>query len=115
ETEFDYLRRSLIGTSTVSKTPLDVRAEWGPTCLQFLQKMYEHPSKASKTYYHKNHLQYFHSVHRSLGELSRVLKTNGKCILVVQDSYYKELHNDLPSIFVEMAQYHGLSLFQRVD
>jgi hypothetical protein len=36
-------------------------------------------------------------------------------VLVVQDSYYKNLHNDLPRIFVEMAARQKLTLIERRD
>ena len=114
-TSFDRLRRGLIGTATVPKTVPDVSQEWGMTCLSFLERLYEHPSKASKSYYYKNHLQYFQSLSISIGELSRVLKTNGQCVLVLQDSFYKELHNDLSRIAVEMGKSAGLILDQRVN
>lgn len=108
--EFDTLRRSLMGTSTVSAEEVMKTAAWGKTCNQFLRKLYAHTSKASKTYYFKNHLQYFASLYASIREISRVLKRNGKCVIVVQDSYYKDIHNDVPKIVVEMAYAHGLRL-----
>ncbi len=35
--------------------------------------------------------------------MSRVLSNDGFCTLVVQDSYYKDVHNDLPQMFVDFA------------
>jgi hypothetical protein len=35
--------------------------------------------------------------------------------LVVQDSFYKEIKNDLPQIVLEMASSRGLNLQSRVD
>src|SRR5262249_55396125 len=58
---FAELRRRLIGTSTVPKLAPPATPEWGPTCNGFLERVESHPSKASKTYYLKSHLQYFHS------------------------------------------------------
>ncbi|MNL83700.1 hypothetical protein D3C87_2114240 [compost metagenome] len=34
---------------------------------------------------------------------------------MVQDSYYKELHNDVPLSLIEMASNSGLKLFRRED
>lgn len=113
--EFDSIRRSLMGASTVSQRAPSANEKWGPTCNDFLERLYQHPSKASKTYYFKNHLQYFGSLKRSLGELGRVLCHGGQCVLVVQDSHYKELRNDVASIAVEMASNDGLLLRRRVD
>ena len=88
---------------------------WGTTCNTFLEQLVHHKSKASKSYYYKNHIQYFDAIYRSLAELHRILIPHGRCILVVQDSYYKDIHNDLPQIFIEMAGANGLQLAHRVD
>jgi len=113
--DFDALRRQLIGNTTVPKVAADPSEDFGPTCLNFLRRLSAHKAKASSTYYYKNHLQYFHAISRSLSEIGRVLKPNGRCVLVVQDSYYKDLHTDLPNIMVEMAQRSRLELGDRFD
>lgn len=115
EKEFDSLRRSLTGTSTVEKVANTLDESWGKTCVSFLDKLYSHPSRASQGYYYKNHLQYFRSLFNSLREISRTLKADGLCFLVVQNSHYKEIHNDVPTIVSEMADGLGLKLFRRDD
>ncbi len=110
---FDLLRRSLMGTSTVPPNDLKYCPEWGRTCIRFLSRLYGHSSKASRTYYFKNHIQYFNSLHISIRELSRVLKRHGACVLVVQDSHYKDLRNDVPQVTEEMALHYGLVLRRR--
>jgi hypothetical protein len=112
---FSSLRKAMIGTAVVPSTPPKRSDSWGPTCLTFLDRISDHPSKASGSYYLKNHLQYFHSVFSSLSELSRTLVVGGTCAIVVQDSYYKEIHNDLPQVFVEMGQANAMRLGHRVD
>jgi SAM-dependent methyltransferase len=112
---FRDLRRELIGSATVPKVIPSTSAEWGGTCLGFLETLREHASKASATYYYKNHLQYFRSLSASIQEISRVLKPDGRCVLVVQDSYYKDLHNDLPLMLAEMATSRGLALEEKCD
>jgi SAM-dependent methyltransferase len=108
--EFDHLRRQLTGTSTVpTKAPASSN-RWGKSCLAFLDRLSLHPSKASKGYYLKNHLQYFDSIYSSLGEISRTLRRGGACVLVVQDSHYKEVHNNVPRIIAEMADQNSLRL-----
>ena len=111
----DQLRRSLMGTSTVKAKAGTVNSAWGGTCGRFLDAMYNHPSKASRSYYFKNHLQYFESLYISISELSRVLKPQGSCALVVQDSFYKEVHNDVPAIVIEMANHVGMFIRRRED
>jgi hypothetical protein len=113
--EFQELRRRLIGNTTVPKIEGAASKRLGPTCLTFLEKLSKHDAKASSTYYYKNHLQYFQSISQSLSELARVLKPEGRCALVLQDSYYKDLHNDLPSMVVEMGKYFSLPLDERSD
>lgn len=114
DSEFDDLRRMLIGTATVPRVAPEANRTWGDTCNSFLGRVASHGSKASAGYYLKSHLQYFSSIYDSVGEISRTLKTNGGCVLVVQDSYYKEIHNDLPKIIVEMSASHSLELVRHV-
>jgi SAM-dependent methyltransferase len=113
--EFGKLRRALIGNTTVPREISEPSDTWGPTCLQFLSKLYRHSAKASSTYYYKNHFQYFRSIHRSLSEASRVLRAGGLCVLVVQDSYYKNIHNDLPRMIIEMGAHCGLPMREKYD
>jgi DNA modification methylase len=110
---FDSLRRSLMGTSTVERHGRACLAEWGETAAEFLDELYAHPSKASKGYYYKSHLQYFDSLYKSVVELHRVLKKGAGCVLVVQDSHYKEIHNDVPTILCEMAESEKFKLQRR--
>jgi DNA modification methylase len=115
EETFKEIRKRLIGTSTVSREDLKRYEQIGINGNIFLDDLYNHYTKASKTYYYKNHIQYFNSICKSLLSIYDVLKVNGTCILVVQDSYYKDLHNDLPKHFVEIANNCGLSLSNKVD
>ena len=112
---FRRLRESMLGTAAIS-TPVPTRLEnWGKTCESFLDKIETHPSKASSTYYLRTHLQYFDGLFTSLKEIARVLKPGAPCILVVQDSHYKDVHNDLPRIATEMAGSLGMALRSRSD
>jgi len=109
------LRERMIGTPTINAKQNYDGSGWGPTCSRFLSAVQDHSSKASSTYYLKYYRQYFASAHASLVEIDRVLKQGGRCVLVVQDSYYKEVQNDLPQIFTEMATGLGWSLKQKID
>lgn len=115
QSEFDILRRGLTGTSTVQRIAPTFESKWGSTCALFLERLYNHQSQASKGYYFKNHLQYFSSLSRSVEEISRILKPGSPCFLVVQDSHYKEIHNDVPTIVTEMANHSGLTIVRRDD
>jgi hypothetical protein len=104
------LREQMIGTPTINKSQNNNGVTLGPICSRFLSAVEGHSSKASSTYYLKYYRQYFASVVTSLAEIDRVLKKSGQCVLVVQDSYYKEIQNDLPRIFIEMATQLGWTL-----
>lgn len=113
--DLDGLRRRLIGTPTVRAGNSEPTEDMGNSCLRFLKGLHRHTSKASSTYYYKNHVQYFLSMRESLSEIRRVLRPTGQCILVVQDSYYKDLHNDLPAIISDMAVCQGFRRAERKD
>jgi hypothetical protein len=116
--DFRVMRESMLGTPTVKNgsTSLPVHeSRWGATCMQVLNSVRDHPSKASSTYYLKNLLQYFHQLFISLSEIARVLACDGSLTLVVQDSYYKEVHIDLATIIEQMTHTLGMRLQARQD
>jgi DNA modification methylase len=115
QTNFAELRSRLMGTTTVPRIAPKILPIFGKTCLDLLNDIKIHPSAASSTYYLKNHLHYFSSLQKSLEEITRVLKPQGIATFVVQDSAYKEIHNDLPTIVSEMACALNLVEFQRDD
>ena len=107
------LSRRMIGTTKVPLADKSASNDWGSTCLEFLDAVERHPSKASSGYYLKTHLDYFDKMDRSIKRIAKALKDGGRMILVVQDSFYKEVHNDLPVIISEMAHKRGLRLSRR--
>jgi hypothetical protein len=111
----EALGRRMIGSTRVPTTKITRTVQWGATCSRFLNAVKKHPSKASAGYYYKTHLDYFAKMHASLTNLTAVLKDGGKAILIVQDSYYKDVHNDLAAIITEMAKGADLRLGRRVD
>jgi DNA methylase len=109
------LRRRMVGTTKVPKNHIDPLDSWGPACLSFLDAVRNHSSRASKTYYYPTHLDYFDKLNRSIAQISRSLRPSAPAFLIVQDSYYKEIHNDLAGIVTEMARSSGLELRRRAD
>lgn len=63
----------------------------------------------------KYYLQYFDSMFQSLGALRRVVKKGSPCGLVVQDSYYKDLHIDLARAVRELSEAQGWTQSERFD
>lgn len=113
--DYQRLRRSLVGTSTVQPSVPVPESGWGDACTSFLEKVRNHHSYASKTYYYKSHVQYYNALYTSIGEASRVCKRGGDLVFVVQNSYYKEVLNDLPLIVEEMGAAFDLETRQRCD
>lgn len=114
--DFNDLRSKMLGTNKIQKTKdVGYSPAWGGVCKDFLKSVAAHGSKASKEYYLKVFLQYFHSFYNSMIELHRVLKQNGTCTLVVQSSYYKDVYLDLPSIIEEMSRLFYWKLEERRD
>ena len=107
--KFKQLRRALLGTTTVPSSVSTPLAAWGNICRRLLSEVGAHRSKASKTYYTKSLHQYFDGLYRSIAEMARVMRPGGHCYLIVQDSYYKEVHVDLPNIVAEMALQTGFA------
>ena len=109
------LGRRMIGSTRVPAAGITREVQWGSTCGQFLRAVKKHPSKASAGYYYKTHLDYFDKMYASLTSLSNALKDGGRMVLVVQDSYYKDVHNDLAAIITEMGKSAHLDLRRRED
>lgn len=109
------LSRQMLGSTRIPTRAIDICPSWGHRCHNFLEALRKHPSKASSGYYYKTHLDYFDKMSRSLRNLVHGLKPGGAAVLVVQDSFYKEIHNDLPSIVTEMCEAHGLRKRRRED
>lgn len=111
----DDLRKRMLGTPISPKDNIQVDPRWGATCVSFLENVRSHSSRASSGYYYNTHLDYFHKLGRCIQRLSQSLKPKGAAVLVVQDSYYKDVHNDLPTIVSEMSRSFGLHLCRRED
>lgn len=114
--EFRRLRARMLGTPLIVRANQEPDERWGETCVRLLKKIRQHHSHASEGYYYKNHLQYFRRLFASFSELSRVVRPRGgRAVLVVQDSHYKDIHNDLPRITTEMLSQCGFDLAMRHD
>jgi hypothetical protein len=112
-TTVEDLGRAMIGSTRVPASQVRKSAAFGITCLDFLERLRAHPSKASSGYYYKTHVDYFRKMVSSLRNLASSLSSDGGAVIVVQDSHYKEIHNDLPAIIIEMAAGCGLHLRRR--
>jgi hypothetical protein len=103
----DQIRMAQMGSPAVyAKMPL-IENEWGKTCKSSLSFIYNHDSHGSRNYYYKIFLKYFSDAYASLSEIRRCLKPSGEGLLVVQNSYYKEIEIQLSKIYQEMFSHLG--------
>ena len=96
------LRSQMLGTPTIIAGQPAVAPPSG-AALEFLGQVDQHPSKGSAHYYSPYFRQYFVGMWRSLAELRRVISEEGHCILVLQDSHYKEYRVPVATIVTELA------------
>lgn len=114
ETALDELRASMVGTPTITGEDTDDHL-LGAAASRFLRKVKQHPSQASSGYYSKFFRQYYTAMRASLTEIRRVTSAGAPVMLVIQDGYYKDVHNDVPGIVADMALGCGFSSFSRQD
>ena len=108
-TSTSELSRQMIGSTRVPLDEITADPRWGQTCTKFLTAVKSHTSKASSGYYLKTHLDYFDKLSASIDRVRAAMKPGAVAVLVVQDSYYKDVHNDLSKIVSEMAVLSGLT------
>jgi len=113
--EFKTFRDKMIGTPTIAKASPSPSAEWGVNCNRVLTIIARHESRAARSYYLKTYLQYFSDLNLSMREIARVLTPGGIAAIVVQDSYFKEVHIDLAKIVTQMGENHGMSMIGQSD
>ncbi len=101
------IRHNTMGAPVITKGEKYQKKSWGPTCNFILDSIKQHPTKAAKSYYWKNIVQYFMDLDNALDEIKRVLKPGGKGLIVVQSSYFKELEIPLAKIYCEFAVNKG--------
>ena len=111
---FRDLRDKMIGTPTITHGA-GTDDSWGATAASLLGSVARHPSRASSSYYKTFFHQYLSGMRDSIAELHRAVRPAGAIVMVVQDSYYKELHADLPRIVEEMGAGCGWELLIRHD
>lgn len=111
--DIEHLRRKMLGTP-LTEGGLSVTPRWGSSATQFVEKASSHDSKAANTYYRNYYLAYLRDLYLSLEAICKATKATGTVALVVQDSYFKEIHFDLPLIVSEMGESLGRSR-ERLD
>jgi hypothetical protein len=113
--QFDLreLRDSMIGTVTIPDKALaskDPDLDWGNACVNVLNRVRGHGSKAASSYYYPTIYNYFSNMHKWLVRVyDNLLKPNGLLFVVVQTSYFKDVEIPIGSILLEMGKLKGFS------
>lgn len=112
--EQERLRRLMLGTTTV-ESQIGRTEGFGLEADSLLDKVATHSSRASSTYYRKWLAQYLDGYQKSILMLTDVMAPSSRVALVVQDSFYKEIHIDLALITRQMCEAAGWAHESRID
>lgn len=80
-----------------------------------ISRIREHHSYASRSYYYKGFLYYFADMKLALQRIQTLLRPGGLALMVVQDTFYKEIHVATPDLLVDIAESIGLRVVGRKD
>ncbi|HTD10361.1 MAG TPA: hypothetical protein VK680_15865 [Solirubrobacteraceae bacterium] len=105
--EVQQLRTRLIGTPTMLTDKSESPIVGSDTLQKLMRRVKRHPSYAARSYYLPFYRQYFKSMSASLFEIDRVARGGSPVILVVQDSWFKDVHVATPTIISELAESIG--------
>ena len=108
--DVESLRRALTGTTLNTRSRHLSEKALCEASKDLLDRITEHPARDSSGYYRRQFQQYLTDASAACKEIARVLKPGGKCVLVVQDSYYQDIHVRLGQIFEQEMASSGLSL-----
>ncbi|MFJ6837604.1 DNA methyltransferase [Streptomyces sp. NPDC091209] len=100
------LRSGLMGTTLIRRQG-ETSADFGKVGSNLLSLIQKHDSKASSGYYLKQAQQYLADLASGLDEITRVARDSATAHLVVQDSFYKDVHVPLADICIDEATMRG--------
>jgi hypothetical protein len=101
----DALKRSMIGTTkVVGKFDLMVPEIWGTSAARAMSSVLNHHSHASARYYYHTYFSYFDRLHSSILQLRRFMRKEACGLIVLQDSFYKDILIPTAQICAEMFE-----------
>ena len=100
----------MVGTTKMRPKIDDSKFALSKTTQEFLREVSQHPSKASSTYYLKFFTQYFSDIFDFIQWLNHHTSSSAKGIVVLQNSYYKELPIPLLEIVKEISKSQGFQV-----
>lgn len=114
-TEQTRLRQMMTGTPVVRGAAGGANKVKSSTARKISRAISQHSSHGSGNYYGPWISNYFGGLDRSLQRVSRAVLDDGPIAIIVQDSYYKEVHIDLQGVVIETLSGYGRSLEHRED
>lgn len=109
DTAFSLLRKNLMGTTTIrEQLSASIPSHWACSVTNLLRQINAHESYASSRYYYRNLFQYFSDAHSAISELGRVLRPGGVGFLVLQNSFFKDIHIPLANLYADIARRYDL-------
>ena len=109
------LRRRTTGTPVVKGVQSEEPTWSSAAAQQVVDGIRSHKSHGSANYYAPWIRNYLADLQRTLERINSAVKQDGVVGLVVQDSYYKEIHVDLQLIVTETMEHFGRTVDSRVD
>jgi len=107
--EIESLRSQMMGTTKI-RSAIDrptTQALVSLSANALMEEIRCHPTKASATYYFRFFLQYFLDLERFFAWLSAKTSSDAAGIVVIQDSYYKDIRIPLTDIYCEVAEVYS--------
>lgn len=95
-------REKNMGAPVIRRTPASARWPTESMVSDVISAVEMHISYAAQNYYLKTFRQYFDDMYLSLAEIHRVLRPGGVALLVVQNSYFKEIEIPLGELYVDV-------------
>ena len=111
----EQLRLTCTGSPKVRGVARSCEPIHSRSATDLLPAIERHPSKGSRSYYRPWMANYLRSLQAGLLEMHRIVKPDGPICVVVQDSYYKEIHVDMQRIVAETLEAAGRALVARHD
>lgn len=107
------LRQAQIGTPLI-RAVLPT-AQLPDSVMAFIERVRTHDSYASERYYAKGFQYYFNDMTMAFGRMRSWLRRGGIAVVVVQDTYYKEIRVPVADLLADVAGTQGLDLEARKD
>ena len=111
----EQLRLACTGSPKVRGVAPSCEPIYSRSATDLLPAIERHPSKGSRSYYRPWMANYLRSLQAGLLETHRIVRPEGLICVVIQDSYYKEIHIDMQCIVAETLEAAGRALLARHD